>query len=416
MSRSNVTAILEEISISGYRSCESTVFRPNLHLSALIGINGAGKTNILNAIHLLSIQSSRRFYGRQIPEEQYGGLTTIVAWFVVDGARIGLRLTLVLSSSSRNNNDILDQKEEWNFASITKSTKWIEIPEYMIVDNKNVTHFQYHFSTRTLNRAPLGNLKLVTNNPRIENAITKVFQFRIGIKYYSASQFTDPTRCPSNFEIDGDRRLDTNIRSSPGHLQFLYDLYSLKIDNKELYDQFVDFISKEKLGLVSRLTWSEIKLSSHTADVKSHGEVKKVKRHKTLVIPKIQIGRTYITFNQLSEGTFKTLAMIFYIMTDASSCLLLEEPEVCVHHGLLRRIIDTITAHSDSKQVIFSTHSDLVLENIAQDQVFVVYMKRAVTHVSSLAAWVGKQGMKALNSYLEETGTLGEYWRTGGLS
>ena len=183
-----------------------------------------------------------------------------------------------------------------------------------------------------------------------------------------------------------------------------------------MYNEYVGFISRQQLGLISRLSWKEIKLSSYTAEVKSQGKVKKVKRYKTLVIPRIQIGSSYLTFNQLSEGTFKTLAMIFYIMTDSSSCLLIEEPEVCVHHGLLTRIIATIRSYSSAKQVIFSTHSDLVLDNIEQEDVFVVDMNKTGTHVASLAKWAGSQGIKALNAYLCESGTLGEYWKSGGLA
>jgi predicted ATPase len=180
-----------------------------------------------------------------------------------------------------------------------------------------------------------------------------------------------------------------------------------------VYEQF---ISRNELGLISRLTWKEVQLSSNVAEVKSGGTFKKVRKYKTLIIPKIQIGQSHITFNQLSEGTFKTLAMVFYIMTDASSCLLIEEPEVCVHLGLLSRIVSTIKSYSKSKQVIFSTHSDQVLDQLDPKNVFVVAMTRTGTTAVGMESWVGQKGRVALTNYLEESGTLGEYWRAGGLA
>jgi recombinational DNA repair ATPase RecF len=45
--------MLKKISIENYRSCLSTSFECDPHLSVLIGPNGSGKTNILQAIMLL---------------------------------------------------------------------------------------------------------------------------------------------------------------------------------------------------------------------------------------------------------------------------------------------------------------------------------------------------------------------------
>ena len=253
-------------------------------------------------------------------------------------------------------------------------------------------------------------------NTQISNCYFQIKNFCKGITYYGASQFTDPSRCPSSFEIESDGRLTNIFDTSKIHTQFLRDLYTLKTTNINLYEEYERFISKHELGLISRLTWKEVILSSNIAEVKSGGKVKKVRKSKTLIIPKIQIGQSHITFNQLSEGTFKSLAMIFYIMTDASTCLLIEEPEVCVHLGLLNRIVNTIKSYSKYKQVILSTHSDQILDQLEPENVLIVEMTRSGTKATSMEKWVGEKGRVALTNYLEETGTLGEYWRSGGLS
>jgi predicted ATPase len=103
-------------------------------------------------------------------------------------------------------------------------------------------------------------------------------------------------------------------------------------------------------------------------------------------------------------------------MTDDSSCIIIEEPEVCIHIGLLSRIIATIKAYSKTKQVILSTHSDQILDQIESANVVIVEMTKAGTITSEMNKWLGPKGRQALTSYLEESGTLGEYWRSGGLA
>jgi predicted ATP-binding protein involved in virulence len=417
---------LLEVNIQGYRSCRNTAFSPHPKLSVLIGINGAGKTTLLGAIRLLKATTSRGIHSRP-DEDKAGNPTVITAWFGVGASKVGLRLHITLGTSARNSDEIVAIDERWNFQSITGQRGWKNLPDFFWVKDRSsrvqVVEHVYQkgyprvwISSNRFAQSPISQLDLdLLQNDTVRGALQAIAEFRAGINYYSASQFTDPTRCPSNFEIDEDERLAEPYGASKAHLKFIHDLYRLKSSSPELYEVFSQFVARTELGLVSRITWKEIELSSTTGEVKS-GKIKKTRKTKTLVIPKVQIGSTYMTFNQLSEGTFKTLALTFYIMTDASKCLLIEEPEVCVHHGLLTKIVGTIKAYSRGKQIIFSTHSDQVLDQVSPENVFVVEMKKSGTTSTALENWIGRRGKKALHEYLNETGTLGEYWRAGGLS
>jgi predicted ATPase len=95
---------------------------------------------------------------------------------------------------------------------------------------------------------------------------------------------------------------------------------------------------------------------------------------------------------------------------------MVEEPEVCVHHGLLTRVVSTLKSHAAFKQTIISTHSDLLLDDMDPSQVFVVELTKTGTQVENLNVWLKGSAKKALHDYLSESGTLGEYWRSGGLS
>lgn len=422
---------LTSVRVQGYRSCRDTTFLPDERLSALIGINGAGKTNLLTALRLLALPARAPTSDNS---DRSAGETVVTAWFRVGEIEIGYRVRLSMSISGKNTDEVLSSNEDWNLKALTGVRAWRSIPGYYLFEaqarsrrsqqmKRYIDRYERQlYASKTHQTSIFKALpyfdEAIFEDTKVQKCIQDVFEFCNAINYYSASQFTDPSRCPSGFEIDTEGRLtrEYSYIDSRAHVNFLHELYTLRKAKADLYDLYVRFISKEELGLVSRLTWKEVKLSSHIAEVKSGGGFKKVRNYKTLVIPKVHIGASHLTFNQLSEGTFKTLAMIFYIMTDASKCLLIEEPEVCVHYGLLNRIVSTIKAYSSTKQVIFSTHSDLVLDQLEPKNVFVVEMKRTGTVTTPMTEWVGDRGRAALDDYLAEAGTLGEYWRSGGLS
>jgi hypothetical protein len=312
-----VAVRLESITIEGYRSCRGTTFTPNADLSALIGINGTGKTNVLQGIRLLDLRRSRSMR-RVTSEAVHSGSAEVVAWFRVKDNRVGLRVTLSLADGGRRTDEFVAVEELWHLGSITGSKSWKPMPpvallqdgakaaqidgQYLLFESEVMRHGPRYFERFDTS---------VFENKAAIDALVAVAGFRAGISYYSASQFTDPSRCPSSFEVDEEGRLNEPYLQNTGgaHLRFLHDLYSLRRDNKEAYEQYCKFVSRSQLGLISRLTWKEIELSSSTAEVRSSGPVKKIKKRKTLVVPKVQIGTSHITFNQLSEGTFKTLAV-----------------------------------------------------------------------------------------------------------
>ena len=135
-----------------------------------------------------------------------------------------------------------------------------------------------------------------------------------------------------------------------------------------------------------------------------------------LIVPQFTIGKHELSPNQLSEGTFKTITWLFYLVTEASSILLLEEPEVCVHHGLLSSIIELIKIYSRDKQIVVSTHSDFVLDHVAPENVYRVSItNQNGTKVDNIPKSMSRREFAALKEYMDKEGNLGEYWKHGAL-
>ena len=200
------------------------------------------------------------------------------------------------------------------------------------------------------------------------------------------------------------------------YTKFLSDLYESKSKQVAGYDQFFNIIGPKGIGLIDDLDFKEIKISSMEHKVRSGGKVRTKRTKKSLIVPQFFIGRNQLSPNQLSEGTFKTLTLLFYLITEQSSALLIEEPEVCVHQGLLSSIIELIKIYSKKKQVVVSTHSDFVLDQVEPRHVYRVSRdSKHGTTVHQIQKTMSRKEFSALKKYLDREGNLGEYWRHGGL-
>jgi hypothetical protein len=249
----------------------------------------------------------------------------------------------------------------------------------------------------------------------IWKAMRGVSAYCAGIRYYGASQFTNPGTCPASFEIDREGNRLSLTRSRP-HVKILYSMYSAYRDESAKYRQFIEIVGPKGLRLIDGLTFRVVRTSSVDHSVRVGGKVEVRTRHKLLVIPQFKIGKQTLSPNQLSEGTFKTLALLFHVITEESSALLIEEPEVCVHHGLLSSILELIKSYSRRKQMIISTHSDYVLDHVSPDNVFRVTLDKSKGTVARhIRKTMTSKEYSALREYLEQEGNLGEYWREGGL-
>ena len=93
-----------------------------------------------------------------------------------------------------------------------------------------------------------------------------------------------------------------------------------------------------------------------------------------------------------------------------------EEPEVCIHHGLLSSIIELLKRYSRQKQIVISTHSDYILDQCETRHVYSVKRhKEQGTIVKHIESSLPARDLAALRNYLNHEGNLGEYWKHGGL-
>ncbi|MES9852475.1 MAG: AAA family ATPase [Candidatus Thiodiazotropha sp. L084R] len=410
---------VSKISIKKYRSCKSTEFSPHRELTTLIGPNGSGKTNILSAVKLLSSLLYVRRRARYKNEE--GSLSTaseIKTWFDMDGKTIIHTAKINTVTNERNEDEVLSTEENWYMYQITGNRKKIDIPLEALFD---LTHYPRTVRNNRASDRTKFLMQYLSERGFDEDAFSAmlaVVEFISSFSYYSASQFTNPANCPISFEVEaaGGTSLRRGISIRSHHKALLYDMYDEFKEKSKAYSEFISIVGPDGIGLIEGMDFNEIKTSSSNVSVLTGGRIKKQEKINLLIVPRFSISDNMLSPSQLSEGTFKALALIFYLITDKSTMLMIEEPEVCIHHGLLNSIIELINIYSDEKQIFISTHSDTVLDSIDIQSVFAV--KRTFkdgTTVKNISRSLKKNEMTALRNYLATEGSLGEYWKHGDL-
>jgi len=407
--------VIRKVEIENYRSCLDTSFELHPNLSVLIGPNSSGKTNILNALLLLRQLTEEYPYAHRADEEATRQCKLKIG-FDVGGKKITLSVLANIFTDESNKDVVFSSSEQWYAPEFTGNRKRARLPLWLareLTGEEGGERF-FRFARRRMYRNKIKELVYVPIPLRMP--IAQVADGLCEMRYYSASQFTNPAKCPVSFEIESEGMRSRGI-GLRGHAKFLFDIYNSSITQAETsYAQFFETIGPKGIGLVDSIEFKRIPTSSIEYSVRSGGGIKQRKREKVLVVPQFRIGKNNLSPNQLSEGTFKTITLLFYLVTETSKVLLLEEPEVCVHHGLLSSIIELVKTYSREKQIVVTTHSDFVLDHVQPENVYrVTNIPERGTKVSHITKSMPPRELAALREYLETEGNLGEYWRHGGL-
>ncbi|MEG9329008.1 AAA family ATPase [Salinimicrobium catena] len=387
------------VEINNYRSCIETRFDLPMNLMALIGANGVGKSNILYGLQLFTKTDRRkRFFTEESKDELLNTQINLVTEF--ENKTLFIRSTFYYETDERNIDEVYHTEVKYRIKG-ENSRKW------NIIDNEVYEIIEF------LERRRIRQLPKQFQTEKIKFAV-RLIESLSNLSYYSATQFSDPSKCPISIELD-DFRISFRRKNHRTHQQFIYDLYKAYKTNSSSYNLFLHTVGFEGLNLIDKIEFREHTIPSSSYKVRTGGKIQQIENTKSIIIPSIVNDGLTLSPNQLSEGTFKTLALIFYILNDKNEFLLIEEPEVCIHHGLLNSILQLIIQQSRYKQIIISTHSDYVLDMLRPENILLVHKEfESGSKVNSISKALSANDFRVLKDYLESEGNLGEYWKEGG--
>jgi hypothetical protein len=132
------------------------------------------------------------------------------------------------------------------------------------------------------------------------------------MRYYSASQFTNPGTCPVSFEIEKEEEGRYYLSGRlTGHARTLYDIYlAKKQDYYNRFSQFEDMVGPFGLHLVDKIYFKEINMSKIDVTVRVGGRVEKKKRQKVLVVPQFKKGNQILSPTVLFQHSLDKLRLV----------------------------------------------------------------------------------------------------------
>ena len=90
-----------------------------------------------------------------------------------------------------------------------------------------------------------------------------------------------------------------------------------------------------------------------------------------LVLREKNLSRS-VSIEQISDGTLRYLLLLAVLFNpDRGSLVCIDEPEICLHPDMINTISDAIKHASNSTQLIFATHSPLLLNLFEYDEILI---------------------------------------------
>ncbi|MEM1326864.1 MAG: ATP-binding protein [Bacteroidota bacterium] len=396
--------MIKKAVIRDYRSCLETDVELHPELTVLIGANGVGKSNILQALDLLSkIEQTRRIEAELVDTADGYYHSNIVLDVVLEQKRKYITDLSIIYTEENTNGE-----ESIKIADVKYAKEQPNL-DYRFLDFNAFSHSSMIRMINKSNWSALDELK----KEKFEEELPIIDSFR-NISYYNVAQFVGAKKCPPSVELSpfGHSIKDSSAKS---HASFIRDLYSYSLNYKHIYSQYISIVGIEGLNLIEDIKFDVTQIPIQSTGFRKNGE-KDNRANKFIITLSLKVDGIYLLPNQLSDGTFRTLALIFYMLSDKNDLLLIEEPESLVHHGLLSSIIELIKQESKRKQIVVSTHSDLVVDKIKPENIVLVKKdKEKGTLAEPLTKKLSKNEYEALKEYLETEGNLGEYWLETGL-
>lgn len=116
-------------------------------------------------------------------------------------------------------------------------------------------------------------------------------------------------------------------------------------------------------------------------------EVRRVSTKLTLNFFQLARGRRrQFLANQMSDGTLRAFAVLLALhQRSAPELVVVEEPEVAIHLGALRTLVEILRSHTDESQILLTTHSADIIDALDVEELRVVWTDEGVSSVAPVA-------------------------------
>jgi predicted ATPase len=116
-------------------------------------------------------------------------------------------------------------------------------------------------------------------------------------------------------------------------------------------------------------------------------EVRRFSNKMTLqFVQKAGSARREFLATQMSDGTLRAFGIILALVQPRKPiAMVIEEPEVAIHLGALRTLVEILEAHTSDTQILITTHSADIIDAMDVESLRVVWTEEGISHVAPVA-------------------------------
>lgn len=97
-------------------------------------------------------------------------------------------------------------------------------------------------------------------------------------------------------------------------------------------------------------------------------------------------GRREFLAKQMSDGTLRAFSILLAMRQPRRpGILIIEEPEIAIHLGALRTLVDIFNQQSETTQILITTHSADIVDSLETDSLRVVWTDGGASRISHVA-------------------------------
>ena len=362
-------------------SAEQLELRP---LNVLIGINGTGKSNLIEMIALLASMNSKRGMSGYIG--QSGGILNWL-WKGTEAIPIAkLDVSGGLLDGKHFKHRIAFTRVEQSIEVVNESvTLWFREgyqPRPLFGYEKGVPVVRPHGRARFLNRSNVNLTQSILWQDQLEeiaNTLSPLSRLYRKFQIYRIGNI-DPAKQPQRTDLSSDYliRDGTNLSAVLSRLMQRKGLQKKLIDElNTFYPEFEDLRVIPEAG-TQQIYFEERDLYSS------------------------------VPTSRLSDGTIRWLSLLAILLDpDPPPLVCIEEPEIGLHPDIVVKLADLLREASTRMQLIVTTHSSTLVDSLtrAPEAVIVCEKVKGATKLRRLNA-------NELKVWLENY-SLGELWRSG---
>ncbi len=374
MSETN-QAYISRVHLKGYKSIRDMDIDLLPGLNIIIGPNGSGKTNFVKNFLADVVNEINEDFLRIITYKNHNNKNTFTESSQGINTFEGNAVQFILENKFYSNNNLIEEsRHTYNSKLNTYETIYKGTSRRDFYNNSTFILFESSFASSLQNDL---NLQLSSfNNSNQFHLQFKFPQPHYLIEAMLKTLFNISEIGKSEKDIDRYFEINNNLKEQ---LNYFTPIKDLQVNTESCKSYYVD-----------------------------------AKRNIDNAYLQYKINEKWLNWNQLSDGSKRMFYIITSILLEKSKIVFIEEPELGIHPHQLSLLMDFFREQSRYKQIIITTHSPQVLNELREDELDRIIVTRHEGERGTQMYHLSEEEKGFAKGYMENGAFLSDYWVQSG--